>query len=60
MKGLLGWLMVKTGLKEELRAQGEVPRVDPAWLCAHLGSALVIYSTLLYTAMKIIQKVTLL
>lgn len=49
--------MVRTGLKEELRKPGEVPRVDAKWLSAHLGSALVIYSTLLYTAMDILRKV---
>lgn len=56
-EGFLGWLMVKTGLREELRAAGEIPRVDAGWLCAHLGSALMIYSILLYTAMGMLQKV---
>ncbi|CAH8652667.1 unnamed protein product [Heterobilharzia americana] len=55
-QGLLGWLMVRSGLKEPRRPAGlspneeyvSVPRVDHYWLCAHLCSAVVLYSLLLW------------
>ncbi|CAH8635632.1 unnamed protein product [Schistosoma intercalatum] len=55
-QGVLGWLMVRSGLKEPRRPAGlppnenyiGVPRVDHYWLCAHLISAIILYSLLLW------------
>ncbi|CAI2738495.1 unnamed protein product, partial [Dicrocoelium dendriticum] len=51
VQGLLGWLMVRSGLKECKPPAGYakdepfhgVPRVDHLWLCAHLSSAVILY-----------------
>jgi heme a synthase len=43
LQGLLGWLMVASGLVDE-------PRVSPLRLAAHLGLALVLIGALLWTA----------
>ncbi|KAH8866421.1 Cytochrome c oxidase assembly protein COX15 like [Schistosoma japonicum] len=58
LQGVLGWLMVRSGLKEPRRPAGlsanenyvGVPRVDHYWLCAHLISAIVLYSLLLWNS----------
>nr|CAH8876244.1 unnamed protein product [Trichobilharzia regenti] len=55
-QGVLGWLMVRSGLREPKRPAGisskeeyvGVPRVGHYWLCAHLISAVVLYSLLLW------------
>ncbi|KAJ4823374.1 Cytochrome c oxidase assembly protein cox15 [Turnera subulata] len=44
-QGLIGWWMVKSGLE---------PRVSPYRLAAHLTSAFVIYSGLLWTALSVV------
>ncbi|TPX48909.1 adenylate kinase [Synchytrium endobioticum] len=55
-QGVLGWYMVKSGLKEELlHTPGAVPRVSPYWLAAHLGSAFVIYSLMMTTGWRILR-----
>ncbi|KAI3635043.1 hypothetical protein MIR68_006609 [Amoeboaphelidium protococcarum] len=56
-QGLLGWYMVKSGLdhdfvKEELDGY---PRVSQYRLAAHLGSAFVIYSASLVTALSVLR-----
>ena len=53
-QGLLGWLMVKSGLSDDIIENKEVPRVNHLWLSAHLSSAFVIYSSLLATGLEII------
>lgn len=45
-QGLLGWFMVKSGLEEP--ATTDIPRVSQYRLAAHLGSAFVLYSLLLW------------
>lgn len=52
-QGLVGWWMVKSGLKEELLLEHEVPRVSPYRLAAHLTSAFAIYSILAWTTMNL-------
>ncbi|XP_027862146.1 heme A synthase COX15 [Xiphophorus couchianus] len=47
-QGLLGWYMVKSGLEEKPESH-DVPRVSQYRLCAHLGSALVLYCASLWT-----------
>ncbi|KAI8592124.1 cytochrome oxidase assembly protein-domain-containing protein [Geranomyces variabilis] len=55
-QGLLGWLMVKSGLSDELMDKAHaVPRVSHYWLSAHLGSAFAIYSIMLVTGLDILR-----
>ncbi|XP_015233118.1 PREDICTED: cytochrome c oxidase assembly protein COX15 homolog [Cyprinodon variegatus] len=52
-QGLLGWYMVKSGLEEKPDSH-DVPRVSQYRLCAHLGSALVLYSASLWTGLTLL------
>lgn len=52
-QGLLGWWMVKSGLKAKPDPQ-DVPRVSQYRLAAHLGLAFTLYSSMLYTALGIL------
>lgn len=52
-QGLLGWYMVKSGLEEKPDSM-EIPRVSQYRLAAHLGSALVLYSLLFWSAHKLL------
>ena len=55
-QGVLGWYMVRSGLKEEiLHTPGAVPRVSPYWLASHLGSAFVIYTMMMMTGWRILR-----
>ena len=47
-QGLLGWLMVKSGLVD-------VPRVSPYRLTAHLGLAVLIYGATLWIALDLLR-----
>ena len=49
-QGLLGWYMVKSGLEEKQEFQRE-PRVSHYRLAAHLGTAFVFYSLLLWSSL---------
>eukprot|EP01097_Dermamoeba_algensis_P009016 TRINITY_DN6212_c1_g1_i1.p1 TRINITY_DN6212_c1_g1~~TRINITY_DN6212_c1_g1_i1.p1 ORF type:complete len:491 (-),score=70.59 TRINITY_DN6212_c1_g1_i1:9-1481(-) len=51
-QGLVGWLMVKSGLEEPDPETNQAPRVSHLRLAAHLGTAFTLYSCLLYTALK--------
>ncbi|CAG2182024.1 unnamed protein product, partial [Oppiella nova] len=48
LQGLLGWYMVKSGLEEKSEYQRD-PKVSHYRLAAHLGTALVFYSLLLWS-----------
>lgn len=48
-QGLVGWWMVRSGLKEP--ENNQVPRVSPYRLAAHLVSAFAIYATLVWTTL---------
>ena len=50
-QGLLGWLMVKSGLVD-------VPRVSPYRLTAHLGLAVLIYGAVLWVALGLLSPTT--
>ena len=50
MQGLLGWYMVKSGLKEPQPT--DMPRVSQYRLAAHLGSAFALYSLMLWGGMS--------
>lgn len=50
-QGLLGWYMVKSGLEKETAEKYADPRVSHYRLAAHLGTAFVFYSLLLWSAL---------
>lgn len=52
-QGLLGWWMVRSGLETKPQAN-DVPRVSQHRLASHLGLALVLYSSMLYTALGLL------
>ena len=52
MQGFVGWWMVRSGL-QRLDNEHDVPRVSPYRLAAHLTSAFVIYSGLLWTTLTL-------
>ncbi|KAA8527112.1 hypothetical protein F0562_008659 [Nyssa sinensis] len=53
-QGLIGWWMVKSGLEEPASEYAQ-PRVSPYRLAAHLTSAFVIYSGLVWTALSVLM-----
>ena len=46
--------MVKSGLEKEKFTDDNVPRVSQYRLAAHLGTAVLLYSSMLYTALGIL------
>ncbi|KAL8187519.1 UNVERIFIED_CONTAM: Cytochrome c oxidase assembly protein cox15 [Gekko kuhli] len=52
-QGLLGWYMVKSGLEEKTDSH-DIPRVSQYRLAAHLGSALVLYCSSLWTGLSLL------
>ena len=54
-QGVLGWWMVKSGLKDDLFATGSHPRVSQYRLVAHLGTAFLCYSAMLWNGMSILR-----
>ena len=52
-QGLLGWWMVRSGL-QDTPAPGDIPRVSQYRLAAHLGTAVLLYSSMLYTTLGIL------
>ena len=52
MQGAIGWWMVKSGLEQDL----ENPRVNEYRLATHLGSALCIYSSLMWLGLNVATK----
>lgn len=56
-QGVLGWWMVKSGLKDDLFAPGSHPRVSQYRLTAHLGAAFVCYSAMLWNGLSIFQEI---
>ena len=59
-QGVLGWWMVKSGLKDDLFATGSHPRVSQYRLVAHLGTAFLCYSAMLWNGLSILRTHTLL
>ena len=55
LQGVLGWWMVKSGLKDDLFAAGSHPRVSQYRLVAHLGTAFLCYSAMLWNGMSILR-----
>ena len=52
-QGLLGWWMVRSGLQNQ-PAEGDIPRVSQYRLAAHLGTAVLLYASMLYTTLGIL------
>jgi heme a synthase len=55
-QGVLGWWMVKSGLKDDLFEQGKHPRVSQYRLAAHLGMAFVAYLAMLWNGLSILKE----
>ncbi|PQE30320.1 cytochrome c oxidase assembly cox15 protein [Rutstroemia sp. NJR-2017a WRK4] len=54
-QGALGWWMVKSGLKDDLFAPGSHPRVSQYRLTAHLGTAFICYTAMLWSGLSILR-----
>ena len=54
-QGVLGWWMVKSGLKDDLFALGSHPRVSQYRLTAHLGTAFLCYAAMLWNGLTILR-----
>lgn len=54
-QGMIGWWMVKSGLKDDLFAEGSHPRVSQYRLAAHLGTAFVAYMAMLWNGLRVLQ-----
>lgn len=54
-QGGLGWWMVKSGLKDDLFAPGSHPRVSQYRLVAHLGTAFICYTAMLWNGLTILR-----
>jgi len=55
-QGVIGWWMVKSGLKDDLFAPGSHPRVSQYRLTAHLGAAFTVYCSMLLTGLSILKE----
>lgn len=55
-QGVLGWWMVKSGLKDDLFAPGSHPRVSQYRLTAHLGTAFLCYTAMLWNGLSILRE----
>ena len=55
-QGVLGWWMVKSGLKDDLFAPGSHPRVSQYRLTAHLGTAFLAYTAMLWSGLSILRE----
>lgn len=54
-QGFIGWWMVKSGLKDDLFASGSHPRVSQYRLTAHLGTAFLCYTAMLWNGLSILR-----
>ncbi|MCJ1309708.1 Cytochrome c oxidase assembly protein cox15 [Agyrium rufum] len=54
-QGFLGWWMVKSGLKDDLFAPGSHPRVSQYRLTAHLGTAFICYTAMVWNGLQIFR-----
>jgi cytochrome c oxidase assembly protein subunit 15 len=55
-QGVIGWWMVKSGLKDDLFAPGAHPRVSQYRLTAHLGAAFLVYISMLWNGLSILRE----
>ncbi|MCJ1362691.1 Cytochrome c oxidase assembly protein cox15 [Acarospora aff. strigata] len=54
-QGVIGWWMVKSGLKDDLFAPGSHPRVSQYRLTAHLGTAFLCFTAMLWNGLSILR-----
>merc|ERR1719438_633980 len=55
-QGLLGWYMVKSGLDHKnFEGPSDIPRVSQYRLAAHLSSAMVLYSFMLWNSLSVLK-----
>ncbi|RMJ06574.1 hypothetical protein CDV36_013824 [Fusarium kuroshium] len=54
-QGIIGWWMVKSGLKDDLFAPGSHPRVSQYRLTTHLATAFVCYSWMLLSGLFVLR-----
>lgn len=59
-QGVIGWWMVKSGLKDDIFEQGKHPRVSQYRLAAHLGTAFIAYLCMFWNGIRILQSHALL
>jgi cytochrome c oxidase assembly protein subunit 15 len=59
-QGVIGWWMVKSGLKDDLFAPGSHPRVSQYRLTAHLSAAFICYTAMLWNGLAILRTNSLL
>jgi len=55
-QGVVGWWMVKSGLKDDLFAKGSHPRVSQYRLATHLSLAFSVYSAMLWNGLQILRE----
>ena len=55
-QGFIGWWMVKSGLKDDLFAPGSHPRVSQYRLTTHLGTAFIVYASMLLSGLSILRE----
>lgn len=55
-QGVIGWWMVKSGLKDDLFEPGSHPRVSQYRLAAHLGTAFVCYLAMVWNGLSILRQ----
>jgi cytochrome c oxidase assembly protein subunit 15 len=55
-QGVIGWWMVKSGLKDDLFEPGSHPRVSQYRLTAHLGTAFAVYCSMILTGLSILKE----
>ncbi|KPI39377.1 Cytochrome c oxidase assembly protein COX15 [Cyphellophora attinorum] len=54
-QGFLGWWMVKSGLKDDLFAPGSTPRVSQYRLATHLGTAFIVYLSMVWNGLTTLR-----
>ncbi|TKA22003.1 hypothetical protein B0A50_08501 [Salinomyces thailandicus] len=59
-QGVIGWWMVKSGLKDDLLETGSHPRVSQYRLTAHLGTAFLAYLAMLWNGTLVLRESRLL
>jgi cytochrome c oxidase assembly protein subunit 15 len=59
-QGVIGWWMVKSGLKDDLFAPGSHPRVSQYRLTTHLSAAFICYTAMLWNGLAILRTNSLL
>ena len=57
-QGMIGWWMVKSGLKQTEEQKFEVPRVSPYRLATHLAGAFTIYTGMVWTTLNVMNPVS--